>query len=41
MKIRLTENQYRRLLSEQKSSEELIDADGVHKKMGKKIDKLY
>ncbi len=41
MKIRLTENQYRRLLSEQKTSEELIDYDGgVHKKMGKKIDKF-
>ena len=41
MKIRLTENQYRRLLSEQKTSEELIDyGGGVHKKMGKKIDKF-
>jgi hypothetical protein len=41
MKIRLTENQYRRLLLEHKTSEELIDYDGgVHKKMGKKIDKF-
>ena len=40
MKIRLTENQYKRLLSEQETSEELIDYDGVHKKMGKKIDKF-
>jgi hypothetical protein len=40
MKIRLTENQYRRLLSEQETSEELIDYDGVHKRMGKKIDKF-
>ena len=35
MKLRLTENQYRRLLSEQKSNEDLIDYDGgVHKKNG-------
>ena len=40
MKLRLTESQYKRLLSEQMSSEELIDDDGVHKKMGKKIDKF-
>ena len=29
MKIRLTENQYKRLLSEQETSEELIDYDGM------------
>ena len=40
MKLRLTEGQYKRLLSEQETSEELIDYDGVHKKMGKKIDKF-
>jgi hypothetical protein len=40
MKLRLTEGQYKRLLSEQETSEELIDSQGVHKKMGKKIDKF-
>ena len=31
MKLRLTEGQYKRLLSEQETSEELIDNDGgVH-----------
>jgi hypothetical protein len=40
MKIRLTEGQYKRLLSEQETSEELIDSQGVHKKMGKEIDKF-
>ena len=40
MKLRLTEGQYKRLLSEQETSEELIDSQGVHKKMGKKVDKF-
>lgn len=40
MKLRLTEGQYKRLLSEQETSEELIDSQGIHKKMGKEIDKF-